>query len=208
MECDRLREVLFDHVDGLLGRDEAEAARDHLAACAPCRALQEEVRRNFSALDAWEEEDLPEGAFARLEGRVAAARDDGSPAPRRSWVRLAVPYAAGIATAAAHAWVFVLPHGGPLPSPAPGPAPGASPDPVARGAGDLDTPASASRFSGTPGSPVAGGPSLRPGERPLEFRDADQGVWRRLRLPPGVDPGKVLLVDAPERILPDDDGVR
>ena len=52
MDCDRLREVLFDHVDGLLGRDDAEAARLHLAACEPCRSLQEEVRRNFSAMDA------------------------------------------------------------------------------------------------------------------------------------------------------------
>ena len=61
MDCDRLREVLIDHVDGLLGRDEAEAARLHLAACGECRRLQEEVRRNFAALDAWEDEELPAG---------------------------------------------------------------------------------------------------------------------------------------------------
>ena len=195
MECDRLREVLFDHVDGLLGRDEAEAARDHLAACAPCGALQEEVRRNFSALDAWEEEELPAGAFERLEARIAASTD--APAARRSWARLAVPYGAGLATAAAFLWVFVLPHDSPLPAPAAGPSPGLVPAaPAAHEAPAL------------PASPVAGGPSPRAGERPLEFRDVDQGVWRTFRLPPGVDPGKVLLVDTPQRILPDDDGVR
>ena len=207
MDCDRLREVLFDHVDGLLGRDEAEAARDHLAACAPCRALQEEVRRNFSALDAWEEEEMPAGAFERLQGRIAAAQAPAVPAPaaRRSWARLAVPYAAGLATAAAFLWVFVVPHGGPLPAPL-------SPKPADPETPALDTPASASTFHGSPvssESPVADAPTAsRGGERPLQFRDVDQGVWRTFRLPPGVDPGKVLLVDTPERTLPDDDGVR
>lgn len=211
MECDRLREVLFDHVDGLLGRDEAEAARNHLAACGPCRALQEEVRRNFSALDSWEEEDLPAGAIGRLEARIAGSPRSAAPAPapRRSWIRLAVPYAAGLATASAFLWVFVLPHGFPVPVPlvgSPSPAP-ASPSVVREGS-DLVTPAPASLFSGAAGSTVAGGPSLRPGERPLEFRDADRGVLRTFLLPPGVDPGKVLLVDTPPRILPDDEGVR
>src|SRR5690349_17407369 len=129
MECDRLREVLIDHVDGLLGREEADAARAHLAACDPCRALQEEVRRNFAAMDGWEDEDLPAGAFARLEARLAAgpravvadapgagasgrgASRPGAPSARRPWVRLGVPYAAGLATAAALVWAFVLPHG-------------------------------------------------------------------------------------------------
>ena len=158
MECDRLREVLFDHVDGLLGREEAEAARDHLAACALCRALQEEVRRNFSALDAWEEEELPAGALARLEARIAGAPAGApvsvpAPAPRRSWVRLAVPYAAGLASAAAVVWVFVVPHGSPDPVPR-------TPPVVAREALEVDAPAPATRFTGE--APPVSGPGSTP----------------------------------------------
>src|SRR5258706_5916 len=116
MDCDGLRKVLFDHVDGLLGGGEADAAREHLAACGPCRALQEEVRRNFSALDAWEEEELPAGAFARLQARIPAGptpvHEIGT-APagtrRRGWLRGAVPHGAGIAPAAAATWLLVLP---------------------------------------------------------------------------------------------------
>lgn len=207
MECDRLREVLVDHVDGLLGRDEAEAARAHLAACGPCGALQEEVRRNFSALDAWEDEDLPAGAFGRLEARMAGT--PSAPAARRSWARLAVPYAAGLATAAAFVWVFVVPHGAALPVPADrGGISSPSPETFAREDADLVSPAPVSLFSGAFGSPVAAGGAPRTGGHPLEFRDADRGVLRRFLLPPGVDPGKVLLVDTPPRILPDDEGVR
>lgn len=166
MDCDRLREVLFDHVDGLLGRDEAEAARDHLAACAPCRALQEEVRRNFTALDAWEEEELPAGAFERLQDRMAASIP--APAPRRSWARLAVPYAAGLATAAAFLWAFVLPHGSPLPAPPAAPSPGmVGAEPVAYEVTGLDTPVTASTFSGSPASPVADAVAPRAADRPL-----------------------------------------
>lgn len=211
MECDRLREVLFDHVDGLLGRDEAEAARAHLAACGGCRALQEEVRRNFSALDAWEEEALPEGAFERLEARMAAGAPAAAPAParRRSWIRLAVPYAAGLATAAALVLAFLVPAGpGPVvPGPGTGPATdGALADIAADRA--ADTPAPRAAFAGGGGSRASAADALRAGERPLEFRDPDRGVLRKFLLPPGVDPGKVMLVDTPPRILPDDEGVR
>ncbi|HEU4395771.1 MAG TPA: zf-HC2 domain-containing protein, partial [Planctomycetota bacterium] len=105
MDCEKLREVLIEHVDGLLGREEAEFARAHLAECSPCRALQEEVRRNFAALDAWEDEDLPSGAFERLRARIpsgpSAVGTAAAPAPARRWLRLLRPYAAGLATAAA-----------------------------------------------------------------------------------------------------------
>jgi len=193
MECDRLREVLIDHVDGLLGRDEAEAARAHLAACGPCRALQEEVRRNFSAMDAWEEEELPGGAFERLQARMSA----GPAAPRRTWVRLGIPYGAGLATAAALVWAFVVPHGVPVPPVRSPVRPSAAP--VA-----LDLPAPVPSFSDA----VARQPSASRRARPLEFRDADQGVLRQFHLPPGVDPGKILLDPAPVRLVADEEGLR
>ncbi len=223
MDCDGLRKVLFDHVDGLLGREEADAARGHLADCGPCRALQEEVRRNFSALDAWEEEDLPTGAFDRLRARLPAPGVPGGPRPfveigadasagtaaavrpHRRWRRLALPYAAGLVTAAAAAGVLVLSlpgvggpgavgPGGNAPAPSvgvPAPVPGVRP-----------TAAVETRPGG-----------LRPGERKLEFRDlmirdVERGVLRSVRLPTDVDPAKLeLLPDAP-RSYPDDEGVK
>jgi anti-sigma factor RsiW len=193
MECGRLREVLIDHVDGLLGRDEAEAARAHLAACGPCRALQEEVRRNFSAMDAWEEEELPEGAFGRLQARMSA----GTASPRRSWVRLGIPYGAGLATAAALVWVFVVPRG--VPAPAVRGPEWTSTAPVS-----FDLPAPVPSFSDA----VARQPSAPPRGRPLEFRDADQGILRQFHLPPGVDPGKILLEPTPVRLVADEEGLR
>lgn len=186
MDCDRLREVLIDHVDGLLGRDEAEAARSHLAACADCRLLQEEVRRNFAALDAWEDEDLPAGAYDRLVQRLPAGPAPRLPVPAneaapraRRWVRLAVPYAAGLATAAVAVGVFVLPRGGAPAAPA--------------------VPASALPAA----APVPASASLRPGERALVFRDPEQGVIRRLFVPAGVDPGNLeLLPDEAPAVSP------
>lgn len=230
MDCDGLRRVLFDHVDGLLGRDDAEAARDHLAACGPCRALQEEVRRNFTAMDAWEEEELPAGAFERLQARIPSGPTpvvDGAPrvapahaahdgeAPRRSFLRLAglrlaVPYAAGLATAAAAAWVFLLPVASPHPDRPGAGVPGSPGFDVPRAGGDMGVRPVAlndSPVRGTAG-PELNRTGLRPGERKLEFRDFSNGVLRNFRLPGDVDTGKIMLIETPRRIVPDDEGVK
>ena len=247
MTCDRLRELLVEHVDGLLGAAEAAGARAHLAGCPSCRLLQEEVRRNFAAMDAWEDVDLPGGAWERLEARLpagpvarlsaaapvpaaaapapppprgprapppAAGRAGGggprarrprapgprpggaraprpAAAPRRSWVRLAVPYVAGLATAAAAALVFLFPIGeapplerGPEPAAVPAPAPPAAPLVAERG------------------SPASPSPALRPGENRLRFDDYDNGVIRTVAFPGGLDPSKVMLVDTPAVEVP------
>lgn len=194
MRCDRLREVLFDHLDGLLGAEEAEGARSHLAACADCRRLQEEVRRNFAAMDTWEDEELPAGAWERLRARVGtgSAPAAAAPPPRR-WVRHTLPFAAGLATAAAALLVFVVPRFAAAPA---GPLPGGGPAPVAP----------------APASPVVAvenpRPALRRGESPLRFDlpDFRNGVVRTIRLPGDVDPGKVMLVDATTRpvVFPDE----
>ncbi|MHC4922647.1 MAG: anti-sigma factor family protein [Planctomycetota bacterium] len=118
MTCDRLREVLIEHVDGLLDAEDAEGARSHLAHCADCAELRDEVRLGFGALDAWEDEDLPEGAWDRMAARlplsppVMDAAADASvdapvppvvaaPAPATSVRSAGLPYILGLATAAA-----------------------------------------------------------------------------------------------------------
>jgi anti-sigma factor RsiW len=207
MDCARLRELLIEHVDGLLGRDEAEAARAHLAGCAPCASLQEEVRRDFAALDAWEDEELPAGAFDRLLRRVDAA---AAPAGPRRWRRLAIPYAAGLATAAAAAWAILLPGGpaAPAPGPGPAPAPGAALDTgpaLATVAGPGPGPAAAEAApAALSGRPAPHGPALRT----LEFRDADAKTIRKFLLPPGVDPSQVQLVVPASLPFDAGDGVR
>ncbi len=212
MDCDGLRKVLFDHVDGLLGGGEADAAREHLAACGPCRALQEEVRRNFSALDAWEEEELPAGAFARLQARIPAGptpvHEIGT-APagtrRRGWLRVAVPYGAGIATAAAATWLLVLPlvAGNGAGAPPTLRIPAVSPSAVSPARG----PVAASVAGGADAGPDSR-PDPRKGERKLEFRDVDFGVRRTFQVPSDVDPASLILLRDAPRWIPDDKGVR
>lgn len=211
MDCDGLRRVLFDHADGLLGREDADAARDHLAACGPCRALQEEVRRNFTAMDAWDEEDLPAGAFGRLQAKLPAPAGRAGSAPSRSWIRLAVPYAAGLATAAAAAWAFLLP-ASTLPVPRrSGETPVAAPDAVrapspGTGPGTGVVPASAEGITADARS-ESQVVELRKGEQRLEFRDSSRGVRRNFRIPGDVDPSKVVY-EVPGRIILDDEGVK
>jgi anti-sigma-K factor RskA len=189
MDCDRLRGLLIEHVDGLLGREDAEAARAHLAACADCRRLQEEVRRNFASLDAWDEEDLPAGAFERVLGRLPAGqvRGGNGPAPSRPlWRVLAFPVAAGIAAAAAALWLTASPRTGAAARPKSGPA-ATTPAPDAQ--------------------PVASN-DLRPGERPLVFVDYDANVLREVRLPAGVDPASIQLISDEAAPIPTRGGVR
>ena len=212
MDCEKLREVLIEHVDGLLGREEAEFARAHLAACAPCRALQEEVRRNFAALDAWEDEELPSGAFNRLRARLPSGPSavGAAPAPARRWMRLLLPYAAGLATAAAGMLAAVR-LGADASADAPLPE---SPGPALSGfsagtAAPTEPPAALASYAERPAATRDADPqpSTRPGEQALIFRDADRGVLRKFYLPAGVEPDRVVLVDA-ERTPIDPAGVR
>jgi anti-sigma factor RsiW len=212
MDCEALREVLIEHVDGLLDAEGADAAREHLAVCEPCRDLREEVRRGFDALDHWTEEDLPAGAWQRLVDRLPGVRPpvgvapvvaSSSSAPR--WKRLAggaaLPYLAGIATAAALVLVLYPTLTGTVPS-------GSDVSPAGRGRSDAvaDTETRPNPFhtrmvvpgtaeSGT-SSPGVEGVSLREGERRLEFRDVRRGVGvqRRIQLPPEIDPTRVVPV--------------
>ena len=216
MDCERLREVLIEHVDGLLGAGEADRAREHLASCASCRALQEEVRRNFAALDAWEDEELPAGAFERLVARVPAGPSvafDPAPAPApRSWGRLLVPYAAGLATAAAAMALFLVPNDGAGLSPRPAVPAGVTPTSSGETLGDLSDPDPSGRVllvstdgDAAPDAPATSTP--RRAGRPLTFRVADQGALRSFLLPEGVDPKSIDLIDD-ERPIATPSGVR
>ncbi len=197
MNCERMRELMVEHVEGVLGADEAEGARVHLKACGGCGALFEEVRRGFAALDAWGDEDLPAEAWERMRARLPG---EPSPAPARAPWRIlraaALPFAAGLGTAAAA--LLFLSSGGKAPAtPLQGPS-GDSPLVAREGA----VPAAA-REGAVPGvvETTALRTPLKPGERALLFDDPARGVVRWITLPPGVDPGRVTVEDEP-RVVP------
>lgn len=195
MDCERMREVLVEHVDGLLDAEGAEGARHHLASCDACCDLREEVRRNFAAMDAWGDEDLPEGAWDRLVDRLPGVRPPvgvaaGAAGGRPSWGRrfgaAAFPYVAGLATAAALLMAFYPDRADPTGDP------GQRPPAVRPPAGIRTVPVADTDPTPRPFNRGSGAANLREGERALEFGDVGLGVHRRIILPRDIDPARVM----------------
>lgn len=117
MKCEKLRRMLTDYVDGLLGTGRAERVREHLAACEACREEEASARAAVESLAALPDLAPPEDALSRIEARVAFL-PPLMPRERGGILRTFVlPYAAGLATAAVLLLV-VLPLARP-PTPAP-----------------------------------------------------------------------------------------
>jgi hypothetical protein len=107
MRCKTVRTKIDDHADGLLPAAEAEAVRDHLDACPPCRDLAFAAKAASASLSQWGDLPLPDGGFDKLLARIDAIPPQAL-APRRQFRptllrRFAWP--AGIAAAAAAAFV-------------------------------------------------------------------------------------------------------
>ena len=97
MKCQE-RENLFLFLNQMLGPDEAERVRRHLADCAECAQVAEEYRKLDSALDDWVAADPSPWFDARLRARVEAS------VQKKSW-----PFGFGLARAlAAGVAVIVL----------------------------------------------------------------------------------------------------
>lgn len=74
MNCERILEMLNDHVDEQLSRPDAERVRSHLTTCADCRNDERELRALLSDTAALPAEiephrDLWSGISDRIEGR-------------------------------------------------------------------------------------------------------------------------------------------
>lgn len=80
-------EAISALVDGELGRVERATVETHLASCASCRVLLEDLRRLAGAVPEAGVPDLPEGLGARIQARLARE----SVVPRRG--RFALPAA-------------------------------------------------------------------------------------------------------------------
>jgi hypothetical protein len=192
--CERLREILPEHAEGLLGPGDADFARDHLAACADCRAVKDELARGFAAMDLWREEPLPAGAFERLQARLASravppqeifAPSFGAATPTaqaaRGWGRVVFAYAAGLATAACALLAYDFGTGVAPVAPSRGPI-GASGDAVPSRTGDA-----APRPAEAAAAPASTGESLS-GYRAVGFDvdDRGQGLRRKFTVPANV----------------------
>ena len=111
MSCEQYEPLIGDLVDGTLDGAPRHQLEAHLAACASCAQLAEDlliVRRAARGLPAMA---LPAGAWARVSAAVEADR----PAPRatRQWQRFVLPLAAAAVLVAAIAASVVWRRDGP-----------------------------------------------------------------------------------------------
>jgi anti-sigma factor ChrR (cupin superfamily) len=100
--------ALNDYIDGAAGPDARAEIDRHLAACAACRQLVDDLRAVLAATRDLELREPPVRAWSRLERAIAlepqhataaGTRADAAIAPQ--WPRRAAPYAAWLAAAAA-----------------------------------------------------------------------------------------------------------
>lgn len=80
--CTNMQERIADYVLGALSKEQANALRNHLTACAACREYLEALEDHSEALVACGEQ-LKGGMAARCDG-VMAALNDAAPAPARA----------------------------------------------------------------------------------------------------------------------------
>ena len=107
MKCERLREELYEYLDGALSPSEMKALRDHLEACADCRemvAREKEYERSMTRRfqEAVDGIQLEEHVRQRVVGAVGKGRaETGTGRVFSFWKRLAFPLTAAGALAAA-----------------------------------------------------------------------------------------------------------
>lgn len=144
MRCGKARKLLADLAEGILGARKERKVRSHVATCDDCGEVWERERTVTELLPAWPDVPAPEDALHRIETRIAFAPPPvvvARPGALRTFV---LPYAAGLATAAA---VLLFAR---------------SPEPAAPAATDAVQAAEAETI-----------PALLPNERVLQFVDQD-----------------------------------
>lgn len=99
MNCRRYEEQIALHVGGDLAREEILAVESHLARCASCRALLDELRRTQALLADLGGEQPAEIVLARVRTRVMARAS-----ARGRWRPVAAAAAVFLAVAAGALW--------------------------------------------------------------------------------------------------------
>ncbi|HSW09305.1 MAG TPA: DUF4349 domain-containing protein [Bacillota bacterium] len=82
MKCDRVRPHLSAYLDGVIGRSDRRQVEEHLAECAGCRALTEELGRNIKQCRSLPELAPPPGFRQKVERAVQDAAADPPEAVR------------------------------------------------------------------------------------------------------------------------------
>lgn len=100
MSCSKFESDLALYAGGDLPAGRIAQVESHLADCAGCRALVEELRTEQALLAALREEPLEDAMLARVRSRVLA--DLGTPRPARLYWKLAL--AAALVLAAILVW--------------------------------------------------------------------------------------------------------
>ncbi len=97
--CDSLRELLYLSIDGLIAKEESEALETHLASCASCRAVQEEIRGIQQRVQGLPTRPAPDGFQDRVLQRLESTRPRASLWSASRWAAAAlVLVALGVAT--------------------------------------------------------------------------------------------------------------
>ena len=87
-QCTDVESRLSDYLEGVLAADEQEATRAHLAACANCRTLVEDLRAALALIRKAEEEELPPGLVTRILAQTTGrAERPGWRERARLWLR-------------------------------------------------------------------------------------------------------------------------
>ena len=121
MNCESLRETVYEYLDDSLPPPEAAAARTHLHDCTACREIVQREKELCRSMAAGFEQAV---AGVQLEDhvrrRIVAAMDQGRAEPRsrgllEGWRRLLVPVALAGAAGAVMLVATISPRRGPVP---------------------------------------------------------------------------------------------
>jgi anti-sigma factor RsiW len=98
-------EILLDYCSGMLDSTRSVEVDRHLASCSGCRAMVEEQKAVFQAMEAWATPEISPNFDSRLYARISVERHSGLAGFFRSWWKPAIPVALA---AAALSVLFVV----------------------------------------------------------------------------------------------------
>lgn len=98
MPCDEVREWLGPYLDGELAADQGARVREHVTACAACRAELDDFRTLAASLAPHGAPTVPQGLWSSIEKRLDTEKTTVKP-QQRPWHRF--PIGVRFATAAA-----------------------------------------------------------------------------------------------------------
>ncbi|MDD4843806.1 MAG: zf-HC2 domain-containing protein [Anaerotignum sp.] len=104
MSCEKCRELLWEFLEGELGKDDAAFVSAHLENCQDCQEEAKQLQKIMDSLKNLPEEELPEGYHEELMDRLAMEQQGMSlfvpKKPKHRWKQLSLIAAAVVLVAA------------------------------------------------------------------------------------------------------------